>query len=88
MAKTVDDLIVALIAEAEATLGEVPDGAPGQYWLGALNAFAANIVGHVLPADPGAQAAVIRKAQAFGIDIHDPPPGNVVSMLDHVPRKR
>lgn len=87
MAETVDDLIMALIAEVEGTLGEVLDGAPGQYWLAALNAFAADIVNRVLPDDPVAQAAVIRKARALGIDIDNPPPGNVVSMLDHVPRK-
>jgi hypothetical protein len=88
MAETVHDLIVARIAVAEATLGEVPDGAPGQYWLGALNGFAADTVTRVLPDDPVAQAVVIRKARALGIHIDDPPPGNVVNILDHVPRKR
>jgi hypothetical protein len=52
----------------------------------ALNAFAADVVSRILPDDPVARAAVIRKTQALGIDIGDPR-GNVVNILDHVPRK-
>jgi hypothetical protein len=66
-AETVDDLVAALIAERKRLRDE--GAGPDQFWTAALNAFAADIVNRVLPDDPAAQAAVIRKAEAFGIDI-------------------
>jgi len=69
-AETVDDLIAALIAERERLRDQEADaGPPDQFWSAALNAFAADIVNRVLPDDPVTQAKVVRKAQAFGIDI-------------------
>ena len=68
-AETVDDLVAAVIAERERLRAQEPDAGPDQFWTVALNAFAADIVNRVLPDDPIAQAAIIRKAEAFGIDI-------------------
>jgi hypothetical protein len=65
----VDDLVASIIAERERLRDHDPDASPGQFWTAALNAFAADVVNRVLPDDPVAQAAVIRKAQAFGVDI-------------------
>jgi hypothetical protein len=67
--ETVDDLVASIIAERERLRDHDPDASPGQFWTAALNAFAADVVNRVLPDDPVAQAAVIRKAQAFGVDI-------------------
>ena len=67
--ETVDDLVAALIAERERLRNQDGDAGPDQFWNVALNAFAADVVNRVLPDDPIAQFAVIRKAQAFGIDI-------------------
>lgn len=67
-AETVDDLVAAMIAERE-RLRDQEDAGPDQFWTAALNAFAADVVNRVLPEIPIAQAAIIRKAQAFGIDI-------------------
>lgn len=87
MPDTLHDLILAIVVEAQALHGEEPENAPGQYLSAALNAFAADVVNRILPEDPVAQAAVIRKAQELGIDIGDHRAGNVVNMLDHMPRK-
>jgi hypothetical protein len=67
--ETVDDLVAALIAERERLRSEAPDAGLDQFWTAALNAFAADVINRVLPDDPIAQAAVVRKAQAFGVDI-------------------
>ena len=48
---------------------QASDAGPAQFWTAALNAFAADIVNRVLPDDPAAQAEVVWKAKAFGIDI-------------------
>jgi hypothetical protein len=89
--KTLDDSVQEIInfardmgfREAETFLGST------------LNDFAADIVLAVLPDDPVAQQAVMRKAEAFGIDIGssdkpEPPKGdgeNVIDMIEHL-RKR
>jgi len=67
----VDDLVAAICERwvAEQQLEE--PGSPDQFFSAELHQFAADIVAEVLPDDPVAQQAVIRKAMAFGINVDD-----------------
>ena len=50
-----------------------------EFWRVILNRLAADVVNGVLPDDPSAQHAVIRKAQALGIDIEGEADGSPLS---------
>jgi hypothetical protein len=52
-----------------------------------LSRFAADLIDAVLPVDPIAQQAVIRKAQALGIDVGAQSGENVVHLADHIRTK-
>ena len=56
-------------------------------WRVILNRFAVDIVNAVLPDDPFAQRAVLRKAEEIGIDIGTQTGSNVVQLVDHIRSK-
>jgi hypothetical protein len=85
-------LVDQLIADIKYSYGDTwLTAAQEEFWRAVIGNFAVTVVVGVLPDDPIAQHAVVRKAQAMGIDIgKEQAPrssGNVIDMLDHLPRK-
>jgi hypothetical protein len=67
----VDDLVAAIYERWLAEQQHEDRGSPDQFFIAELHQFAADIVAELLPHDPVAQQAVIRKAMAFGINVDD-----------------
>lgn len=69
MAETLDEIIEAIIVRARTIENiDFEADATEQYFRAAFNEFAATLITMTLPDDPVAQEAVVRKAQALGVD--------------------
>ena len=86
----VDDLVAAIYERWVAEQQHEDRGSPDQFFIAELHQFAADIVAEILPDDPVAQQAVIRKAMALGINVGDaagPMGDNVIAILNRLPRR-
>jgi len=86
----VDDLVAAIYERWVAEQQHEDPGSPDQFFSAELHQFAADIVAEILPDDPVAQQAVIRKAMALGINVDDaagPMGDNVIAILNRLPRR-
>ena len=85
-----DDLDEAIYERWAAEQQLEDPGAPDQFLSAELHQFAADIVAEVLPDDPVAQQAVIRKAMALGINVDDaagPMGDNIIAIFNRFPRR-
>ena len=88
--KQVDDLVAAIYERWVAEQQHEDRGSPDQFFIAELHQFAADIVAEILPDDPVAQQAVIRKAMALGTNVDDaaePMGDNFVAILNRLPRR-
>jgi hypothetical protein len=86
----VDDLVAAIYERWVAEQQHEDRGSPDQFFIAELHQFAADIVAEILPDDPVAQQAVIRKAMALGTNVDDaaePMGDNFVAILNRLPRR-